>query len=159
MCWVSTIRIELLTWRQELSAAVRESTESSQMQWEHTMNPSSEKQHNHIDLSSINKISLLPTNGRALLLIVQNLFICISCITDITFLLWKGLNMQLFHDMLSWNSCWKREDRLTYLAVSALLVMRVLMRSSCPYRAAMCSGVFPFLSSQSISAPLEKETN
>lgn len=52
----------------------------------------------------------------------------------------------------------KKTDMLTYFAVSALLMMRVLIRSSCPYRAAMCSGVFPFLSSQSISAPSGRET-
>lgn len=58
------------------------------------------------------------------------------------------------------NAWEKPAERLTYLAVSALLLTSVLMRSSCPYRAAMCSGVFPFLSSQSISAPSgEKETS
>lgn len=48
----------------------------------------------------------------------------------------------------------------SYLAVPAPLVISVLMRSSCPYRAAMCRGVFPFLSLQSISAPthIEKHT-
>lgn len=56
------------------------------------------------------------------------------------------------------NTWRKAADGLAYFAVSALLVMRVLMRSSCPYRAAMCSGVFPFLSSQSISAPLAIKT-
>lgn len=51
-----------------------------------------------------------------------------------------------------------KQKCLAYLAVSAPLVMRVLIRSSWPYRAAMCSGVFPFLSSQSISAPSGKST-
>lgn len=43
------------------------------------------------------------------------------------------------------------------MAVPAPLVISVLMRSSCPYRAAMCRGVFPFLSLQSISAPTHTE--
>lgn len=42
---------------------------------------------------------------------------------------------------------------VTYFAVSAPLVINVLISNSWPYRAAMCKGVFPFLSSQSISAP------
>lgn len=45
---------------------------------------------------------------------------------------------------------------VTYFAVSAPLVIRVLINSSWPYLAAMCKGVFPFLSSQSISAPAIK---
>lgn len=47
-----------------------------------------------------------------------------------------------------------KDRQTTYFEVSAPLVMSVLMRSSCPYRAAMCRGVLPFLSSQSISAPV-----
>lgn len=46
---------------------------------------------------------------------------------------------------------------ITYFAVSAPLVIRVLISSSWPYRAAMCKGVFPFLSSQSITAPAIKD--
>lgn len=45
----------------------------------------------------------------------------------------------------------------TYFAVSAPLVIRVLISSSWPYLAAMCKGVFPFLSSQSITAPAIKD--
>ena len=44
-----------------------------------------------------------------------------------------------------------------YFAVSAPLVIRVLISSSWPYRAAICKGVFPFLSSQSITAPMIKD--
>lgn len=47
----------------------------------------------------------------------------------------------------------KAQRGMTHFEVSAPLVMSVLMRSSCPYRAAMCRGVLPCLSSQSISAP------
>lgn len=47
-------------------------------------------------------------------------------------------------------------SKVTYFAVSAPLVIRVLINSSWPYLAAMCKGVFPFLSSQSISAPIIK---
>lgn len=42
------------------------------------------------------------------------------------------------------------------LVQSAPLVIRVFIKSSWPYRAATCSGVFPSLSTQSISPPVSK---
>lgn len=62
----------LLTWRQQLPAAVRESTESGQVQREHSVNPSSEKD-THVNLLSINwKINAAEVRAGKHLLIVQN---------------------------------------------------------------------------------------
>lgn len=58
--------------------------------------------------------------------------------------LWQYSHMwQLFHHIFA----------VTYLAVSAPLVMRVLIKSSWPYLAATWRGVLPSLSTQSISPP------
>lgn len=43
----------------------------------------------------------------------------------------------------------------SHLAVSAPFVINVLISSSCPYLAATCRGVLPYLSAQSISPPVE----
>ena len=58
------------------------------------------------------------------------------------------------------RSPWKARGKpqcLAYLAVSAPLVIRVLISSSWPYLAAMWRGVLPYLSTQSISPPNENQ--
>jgi len=58
--------------------------------------------------------------------------------------------------MMSYQYFNKDPNAESNLVQSAPLVIRVFIKSSWPYRAATCSGVFPSLSTQSISPPVSK---